>query len=528
MRAGSSALRSGVWAAAGGALIGLGGAPIEWSFTAFLAPAALLVALEPVPEHAVGSRRAFATGLVMGTVTQAIAMYWIVGLLMEYGHFPWIAALAVGALLWLGQALAYGVGALLAAGLMRRGAPGWLAVPACLTLAATLSPAIFPWRYGLSQLPFLPFAQVADLGSLPLLDWLVATVACGLLDLGRHRRWRAGVAAAACVVLPLVYGAVRLDQVVAERQRAPRLRVGVVQPNVSVRDKHDPALFYSQLRSMRAMTAALETEGAELVVWPETAYRFPIHRDLARDRAGALGLRQEGVRGPLLVGVLSTDGPMMTAYARDALGRPVARFDRGVGERFNSAMAVDREGRVVGVVDKVHLLAFGETTPLWDTLPFLQRFPRGLTPGRGPQQVELSGARIAVLNCYEDLLADFVRMQARAGPDLLINITNNAWFGDTTAPHLHHMNGRIRAIETRRDLVRVVNTGVSGHTAATGEDLHRTDSFVRARFVADARRLSGTTLWVRVGDWVSPVLGGAMFAFVWARRRRRFGESAPA
>jgi len=100
-----------------------------------------------------------------------------------------------------------------------------------------------------------------------------------------------------------------------------------------------------------------------------------------------------------------------------------------------------------------------------------------------------------------------------------VNLTNDAWFGDTSAPLLHHMNARMRAIETRRDLVRAVNTGVSGHTAATGEDLARTDAFTRASFVADARLLRGTTIYGRFGDWVTAALAGAVLAFLVQRRR---------
>jgi apolipoprotein N-acyltransferase len=515
------ALRSFAFAVLAGLLVGLAGAPTELSFPAFLAPAFFMVALEPRAGEPVRARRALWIGLAAGFATNAYSMYWVVGLLMDYGGFPLPLALLVGALLWIGQSLGWMGAAILTVALVTRRIPSWLVVPAALTVAASLAPAIFPWRYGLSQLGFLPYAQVAELGGLPLLDWLVATVGCGLVAFARSAgRPRVPLAlAATAFVLPVVYGAIRLPQVEAERERAPLLHVGVVQPNVGILDKHDPSLHAGQLADQRATTRELEGRGAQLVVWPESAYPFPIHRDATRDRRGPLGLHEDGVRGPLIVGVITTDGALGTAIVRDRRGAVVGTFRMGTGERFNSAIAVEADGHIAGIADKVRLLAFGEYTPFWELIPWLQVFPRGLTPGVGPQILSIAGTNVGVLNCYEDLLPDHVRWQAGFAPALFVNVTNDAWFGDTTAPYLHHMNARLRAIETRRDLVRAVNTGVSGHTAATGEDLRRTPPFERAAFVADARLLSGTTPWVWLGDWLSPILAALLGALALDRRR---------
>jgi apolipoprotein N-acyltransferase len=392
-----------------------------------------------------------------------------------------------------------------------------------LSIAGTLSPALFPWRYGLSQLPFLPYAQVAEIGSLPLLDWLVAMVGCGLIDALRRPKWKApALAALLAFLVPTIYGALRLPEVRAERERAPSIAVGVVQPNIGIFDKWNPSLFVSHLRRLQHATRELEARGAELVLWPESSYPFPIHRAALRDRVGALAVRGEGVHGPILTGVITTDGEIGTAFVRDERGAFVDTFEMGFGRRFNSAVAIERDGRISGIADKVRLLAFGEYVPFWDWLPPVQRrFPRGLWPGEGSQVIEVAGTRVGVLNCYEDLLADHVRWQASYAPSFWANLTNNAWFGNTSAPHLHHMNGRLRAIETRRDLVRAVNTGVSGHTQATGEDSVRTGTFVPASFIADVRLLRGTTPWVRFGDQLTPLLIALLFGFVAQDRMRR-------
>src|SRR5690606_14535671 len=90
--------------------------------------------------------------------------------------------------------------------------------------------------------------------------------------------------------------------------------------------------------------------------------------------------------------------------------------------------------------------------------------------------------------------------------------TNDAWFGDTAEPHLHHMVSRLRTIETRRELVRAVNTGVSAHVSRTGRDLVRTETFVATHFVADVVPSREITLYARLGDLLTPLLLAWMFA----------------
>ncbi|MCC6875581.1 MAG: apolipoprotein N-acyltransferase [Sandaracinaceae bacterium] len=515
-----------VLAALAGTLVSLAGAPFELSFPAFLGPAALHAAIVVAP------RRALWIGLVAGTISNAINTYWVVGLLQTFAGFPLIAALPVGALLWIAQSLPFVAASVWAAGCLRAGARIW-PLPVALVVAASWMPAIFPWRLGLSQLPWIEYAQIAELGGAPLLDLSVALAGVAALEALRRREVSAStrvvsrssakafLIASACIALPTTYGALRLPSVRAERDGARALAVGVVQPNVGIFDKHDPTQHFDHLRLLLAMTRDLEARGAELVLWPESSYPYPWYRGDDHDRAGALALRGEGVRGPILLGVISTGGASGIAAAHDREGRMVGAFRMGEGARYNSSLAVERDGRVVGIADKVRLLAFGEYVPFWDYLPPLQeRFRRGLTEGRGYQRVEIAGARVGVLNCYEDILPDYVLDQARAQPELWANLTNNAWFGDTTAPHLHHFAARLRAIETRRDLVRAVNTGVSGHVLATGENGVVTRTFVRDVFIARARLMRGTTPWVWLGDWVTPLCAGALIGGALALRRR--------
>ncbi len=494
------ALAGGVLA---GALLGLSAPWRPLPALVFAFPAILLQA-----SARSSLRRAFVVGWAAGTTTNAVALSWVEGLLEVFGGFPWIAAVPVAALLFLAQGLVLGLATLLAEGGARCGAPRWLTLPAAVTVCFSLAPSLFPWRPCAATLGWLEWAQLAELGGPPLLDALAVLVGAGLWEAATTGRRLPAVVAVAALLLPAAYGAVRIPQVDAERAHSPRVRVGVVQPSIGIHDKHDPRLFDAQLATLQDMTRTLEELGADIVVWPESAYPFPFPRGLARDLNGRHAIRQRGVRGPLIVGAVTR----------------ASRCDR-----WNSALALDREGFVRGVSDKVELLAFGETVPLWDWLPPLQAmFPcPGLRAASRPRVLVLDSVRYGVLNCYEDVLPAHARTLALQDPELLINITNDAWFGDSREPYLHELVARMRAIETRRDLVRAVNTGVSAHVDATGRAVHETSTWTPELFVAVARRLHGRTLWVRLGDATTPVAYAFLLVCLVAAARRRELSASP-
>jgi apolipoprotein N-acyltransferase len=487
-------------AALAGVCLGLTPAPNEWALPAYLGLAILVFATSP-PGFSVSIRGAFVGGFVCSFLINAMALYWVSGLLEVFAGFPTIAAIPTASLLFAAQALPIAIACALGAALAGSGVPMWVALPPLLAITSALAPSILPWRLCHSHTGFPLWLQLAEIGGQPLLDLCLGYAAIGLgWGLVHRDRLALGVGVIA-VVLPLAYGAVRIDQVREAREAAPLLRVGVVQPNVSIREKHDRFRAPANLADLQDASRELERLGADFVVWPETAYPFPVPRSRSADFPGRGRILARGVRGPLLVGAV-TFGP---------------------GDvRYNSVVAVAPSGRFTDIADKVKLLAFGEYVPLWDYLPPLQeRFHRGLTPGDAPRVVEVDGHRVGVLNCYEDVLDQYAILVGRHHPDVLVNVTNDAWFGDTSEPWLHEATSRLRAVETRRDLVRVVNTGTSSHATATGESVVRTPTFVRERFIAEARVLSGTTPWVRFGDCVTPALAGALLGVAFAQGRRR-------
>jgi len=468
-------------------------------------------------------------GLAFGAGANAVALGWSVGLLERFAAFPAPAAWATSLLLWIAQGLPHGIATAAAAGLgatlrssggAERAGPWLLAatLPACVAVF----PAIFPWSLATALLPLPTLVQGAELGGETLVSaGLVATIVALTEALRRGPRSYRGRAALVAVLVPAAaaaHGTVRWAQVTADREAAPHLVAGLVQPNVPVGAKRDRARYAERRAALHRATRALVRQGAELVVWPETAHPYPIRRDAEVDQRPPWSIRPVGARVPILAGVI-------------ARGQ---RRDPGTGERarFNSVVALGPNGRIRGISDKVVLVPFGERVPFCPQLPGVRRLAGGgcgLTPGARPEVLEPApGLRVGVLNCYEDVLAAQARVVAREGPGLLVNVTNDAWFGDTGEPHLHLAVARFRAIEARRELLRSTNTGVTAHVAATGEVVARLPVFEEGTLRTTVPRLTGPpTFWVRHGDWVTPglagVVAGVMLAVVVNRRRGRIG-----
>ncbi len=487
---------------AAGLCIGLSAAPEEWWALGWLGPGLLLLGLETWDGRVVRARVALAMGMASGFATNAWTMRWAVGLFVDYAYLPWIAALGLATLLWIAQALPWGIGCWLAASITRE-RRGWLVLPLAMLVTSSLIPMIFPWRPAVSQTGDTLFLQVAELGGPPLADALFLLGSCAAFHALRTHDRRIALIALATIAFPFVYGAIRIPQVRAAREAAPLLRVGLVQDGLDVIARADGTRTLRDHQAMRRATAQLEHEGAGLVIWSESAYGFGWARDRREDPTGEDAFFRDGVHGPLLVGAITGTWT----------------------ERWNSVLALE-DGRVTCVADKVHLMAFTEEVPFWDLLPPLQQIvPRGLSVGDVHTDViAIAHTRIGVLNCFEDLVPDHAREVTALGAALLTNHTNDAWFGETYAPELHRYLSTMRAVETRRDLVRVVGTGPSGLTNALGERDAGTPIFVATTRIVDARTMTTITPWVALGDVIT--LPAIALLLAWIVRARLAETSA--
>jgi apolipoprotein N-acyltransferase len=206
--------------------------------------------------------------------------------------------------------------------------------------------------------------------------------------------------------------------------------------------------------------------------------------------------------------------------------------ERDEPERYyNSAVLVGPDGRSKGVYRKMHLVPFGEYVPLRKALFFVAPLVESigdLSPGAEPVVFDVDGGRVSVAICYESVYPEILRSFVARGSQLLVTITNDAWFDRSSAAYQHFAQGSLRAVEEGRYVVRAANTGVSGAIDPYGRVIVRTDLFVPLSLAVDVRLLGGRTIYSRIGNlfaWLSTI--AAAWVVVAGRRRGR-GRRVPA
>lgn len=464
----------------------------------------LLVALEGV-----GAGRAFFLGFLTGLVQYALALHWITWVLWVPAGLPLPVGLAANAALVAALAVLHG---LFGWAVARRPGPipSWMWVPAVwvgLEWVRGLGPAGLPVvTLGLSQAPWNGLIQVADLGGVGLLSFLVALGNGALASWLRARRGGSGGSrgrlpvgvALLSVALALWVGHLRRGSVEAQEADAPRVRVAAVQGNVPQARKWEEGNQEPTVETYLRLTEGVE---ADLVAWPETALPFPL---LSEDRFTPRVLPR--IRVPVLTGSPAVEGPL----------------------RFNRAWLLMPGGGVAGWRDKAHLVPFGEYVPFRQHLPFLSTVDRSAhdfdpAPERGP--LPWNGTRVGVLICFESLFPALSRSAVAQGAGLLAVLTNDAWFGRTWALEQHLDFAILRAVENRRAVIQAANTGISGIVDPTGRVLARSQVEEEAVVVGAVPLLQGRTPYNRVGD----VMGAACGALVLlALLGRALSRSSPA
>lgn len=455
---------------------------------------------------------AFRRGWILASVHFLGALFWIVVALHQYGQLP--LAVSIGLLLLLAPFLGVWYG--LAAWAARRAGPAGglaaaIAFPFAWTAAELLRSTLFtgfPWGHvGWTQWRFPWVLQAADLGGAHLIALVLvgANVAIAEAVADRGRRAAGAGTVAALLGATLAYGAVRLATLPAST--GPLVEVALVQANVAQNDKHDRAADEAVMARYRAALADAEASGADLVVWPEGAIPRGVHL-----RAQQLPPRVLDApnRGWLLTGAATwwDEGNRRHAY--------------------NSALLVGPGGRIDARYHKTHLVPFGEYVPLPRLLFFVRTLVRDrldFRPGPGPDPlVWRTGARevsLGVLICYEDVFPGIARAAVARGADLLVGITNDAWYGTTSAAYQHLVPAVFRAVETRRPVVRAAQTGISAVIAPDGRVVARTALGEGPVVLRHAVRTGGpATLHGRFGDAVGFLALAVSVALAAAPRRR--------
>lgn len=439
-------------------------------------------------------RQTLMLGTLFGAVTNAGGFYWITHLLEEFGHLHCTLAVACFVLLCIYQGFLLAI----ALTLVRRAqrdlniAPVWslaIALPA-LELAY---PLLFPSTIGNSQFEFTVLTQIIDITGMAGLTVLIGLVNGGIYEIvaarlqSRPVRRLRVLLPAGVFALCIGYGLVRLPMIDATTAKAKTLNVGLVQTNIGARDKaSDPEEFILRHRQMSQEIVAAHPQ-VDLIVWPESAYNHLLRRSTGNvaDEVTA------GIDRPVIFGALTYD----------------ESSDQARSDIYNSVLLASATGAVLSVYDKVELLAFGETLPLSGALPFVDSLlgdGSWFTRGTSLRHLRFADTAFLPMICYEDILPALVRrIWQQDGPaDVLVNVTNDSWYGDTHQPLIHLALASFRSIETRRALIRSTNTGISAIVDPAGRITQRTRQWRRETLVADVPLIkNGTsTIFMKFGN----------------------------
>jgi apolipoprotein N-acyltransferase len=345
----------------------------------------------------------------------------------------------------------------------------------------------FPWgTLGYSQYRQLTVIQVAELGGVYAVSVVLVAVnaaLAGCLSLPRRRALAGCGGAAALLASTLGFGAWRL----AEARPPAEVSVAVMQPSIEQPLKWDPEHTATTLAIYEDLTRAAAAQRTDLIVWPETAAPTLLRHD------------------PGLVTTLTR----LAAAEKVALLVGSIDVEAGTPPDIRNAAFLLTERGIVGRYDKIQLVPFGEYVPLSGVIGFVRgwaEFISELTPGT--RAVVFSGppAPFGVVICYEGIFPALVRRFVSEGARLMVNMTNDAWFGRTSGPLQHLAMYPLRAVEHRTAIVRAANTGVSAFIEPTGEIVASLGLFERGTLAHPLPLRSRRTLYTQAGDWV-PYLG---------------------
>ncbi|MDE2028917.1 MAG: apolipoprotein N-acyltransferase, partial [Candidatus Omnitrophica bacterium] len=369
----------------------------------------------------------------------------------------------------------------------------------------------FGWvMLGHTQYRHLWLIQIADITGAYGVSYLVMLVNLLIFETIKARKLLAKetVMTAAILASVTAYGA----GVTSATPHDPTIKVGVVQPVVSLTEDWDPDRKPWIVGRIVGLTKAMRDKDLDLIVWPETS----------------------------LPGVI-TDSPfLMTeikATAEDMHVPILMGSMAQVGENYyNSAFLIGADGQMLGRYDKIHLVPFGEYLPLRPLLGWIDKFVplEDFTPGVSYKVFSIApGKRFSVLICFEDTLGDLCRRFALAGADFFVNITNDAWFEETRAPYLHLQGAVFSCVENHRALARAANTGISalidpwGRILTTVENAHGKKLWVTGSTSGRLPLIREKTFYTKYGDVFTYLCFLCILIAVPISVRRIYGKENP-
>ena len=436
-------------------------------------------------------RDAFSLGFIGGITANIGILYWLNIVMTTYGKLHWSVSFTMFLLLSAYLALYPAAVLYCTRRGEERGISPLLSFPV-LWVASEYARAYlfsgFPWAsLGYSQYRILPLIQVADITGVYGLSFLIvlANVVIYRIIRGMAGKEHAAYPTASTaiflilLVLTLGYGFHRLRT----PEHGELLKIALTQGNIPQDVKWDPGFQEQTVAVYEKLSRQACAGGCDLVVWPESAAPFYFQNDLrysARIKRLAADLR---------------------TYI--LFGSPAFESSGTQTRYLNSAFLLAPDRELLGRSDKMHLVPFGEYVPLAKLLPFVSKLVVGIgdfSPGSAIAPLPTGKGKMGVLICFEGIFPELAREYVRAGSRILVNITNDAWFGRSSAPYQHLSMTAFRAVENRVPLVRSANTGITSIIDCRGHIRRMTPLFTETYLAGEVRLGEGGSLYTRFGD----------------------------
>jgi apolipoprotein N-acyltransferase len=463
-------------------------------------------------------RQSFVYGVTAGLVHYMTLIYWVCHVVTLYGELSWLTAIGLLLLFSCYLSLFPAVFCATVSYIKKQSVLPLLATAPFMWVSLELIRSNFlsgfPWELlGHALYRRLHLIQVCDLmGVYGVSLFIVAINVVFYHMMFESASWKRKlvsketITALAMLALVWSYGEARLHRVRSITSSANPIPVVLVQGNIDQSLKWNPKYQEKTIDIYKDLTQkAVQGKVPALIVWPETAL-------------------------PFYYGIDKTLTKLVTEFMQDTsayflFGSPAVEYIEGTYHYRNRAYLVSPDGNVVDYYDKYHLVPYGEYIPLKRWFSFLEKLvePIGdFTPGEKGKTLHYPGAVLGPLICYESIFSCLSRSQVQNGADLLVNLTNDAWFGKTSAPYQHLSMLVFRVIENRRYAVRAANTGISGIINATGNIEQQSPLFEPYVLQGSVCRLTETTVYTQFGDLLA--YGSSLWALgllLWALFTKR-------
>ncbi len=473
--------------------------------------------------YAKNSWQAALCGLCAGVVHYCLLLYWIVNVISHYGGLPLVAAipaflllvLAMSGILILFCVFSYQITRHISIFLSI-----WL-IPALWVGLDWLRSFLFtgfPWMdpgYGLwNQVGLI---QVADLTGHHGITFLLVliNVLFSLLITGRlwGRTLKLLIVPALLIGAVTVYSTIRWQQVTQQIQERTTVRIGLVQGNISQESKWSRERAHATLDGYLNQSLSLldSNKKIQFIAWPETALPF-----YPKYHEGTLKLKKFVRENKQHI---ITGSPWFAPLVKDSAKK---------GKYYNGAILFDEKGNISGHYFKSHLVPFGEYVPFVKILFFVKPLVEAVgrfSSGNIEQPIISGPVKVGSLICFESIFPNISRKWVGAGANVLANLTNDAWYGFSSAPHHSLAMTVLRGVETRRSIVRVANTGFSSFIDPAGRLSHTSPLFQNWQKSEEVVLMDGKTVYVRFGFLFAPLCFAlGLFGWMMAVVRRKGGS----